>query len=739
MLSTWGSIIHRHRWLTLALTGLFLAASLFTLARGGALSSGDIHDLEATRAQHLVEEVLGHPAETTFVAVVRSESLDPGSEAHAAALSHALAPLRDDPRVLSVMSPDDAPTFLAPGLRNDKARSVLALITLKGDFKQALAAYPEVRSLLRSDALVITATGHLPFVSDLNRTLEHDLVRAELISLPLALLVLLIVFRSAVAAALPIGVGALSVVGGIAVVLGLSRHADLAEYTVNVCSLIGLGLAIDYSLFTVSRYREELAAGRSFPDALSRTMATAGRVVAFSGLAVGTGLAGLLFFQGSYLAAMGVGGIIVVALAVVFALTFLPALLAVLGPRIHAGKLPFLEVKPRTGAWHRLALAVMRRPLRVLIPTLAALLFMGAPFLHLRLAAADVRVLGSQVEARRGYEQLRADFPEQARMRVVVAVQFPTAPALTNARVGAIYDLSRRLAAIPHVSRIESLVDGDPSFEKEDYQALLVNPDSPFASLVAAAKKMTTSDRVVLLNAATDSPPDSEEARGIVRAIRAERQVGDGTLIVGGQIAKDLDATAYVRERAPRAVGFVVLATLVILYLLLDSVILPLKAVAMNFLSIAGAFGALVWIFQDGHLFVTEPRPLEPALPVLLFCVMFGLSMDYEVLMLSRIKEAYERTGDNTLAVAEGLEKSAGLITSAAAIMVVVFASFALARVVVIQAMGVGMALAVTIDATLVRVLLVPSTMRLLGHLNWWAPRMGGWRKPPPEIRYGSR
>jgi putative drug exporter of the RND superfamily len=738
MLNSWGSIIYRHRWLTLALTGLFLAASLITLWRGGALSSGDIHDLEATRAQHLVEEVLGHPAETTFVAVVRSEALEPRSEAYGVALKQALAPLRDDPRVLSVMSAEDAPTFLAPGLRNDAARSTLALITLKGDFKQALAAYPGVRARLRSDALAITATGHLPFVSDLNRTLERDLLRAELISLPLALLVLLVVFRSAVAAALPIGVGALAVAGGIAVVLGLSRHADLAEYTINVCSLIGLGLAIDYSLFTVSRYREELAGGRSFAEALSRTISTAGRVVAFSGLAVGTGLAGLLFFQGSYLAAMGVGGIIVVALAVVFALTFLPALLAVLGPRIHAGRLPFLQATPRAGAWRRLALAGMRRPLRGRVPTLAVLLFMGLPFLHLRLAAADVRVLGTEVEARRGYEQLRVDFPDQARMRVLVAVRFPTSPALTNARVGALYDLSRRIARLPHVSRIESLVDGDPSFEKDDYQALLVDPNSQFASILDAAKKLTVSDRVVLLNAVTDSPPDSEEARGVVRAIRAERQVGDGTLIVGGQIAKDLDATAYVRERAPRAVGFVVLATLVILYLLLDSVILPLKAVAMNFLSIAGSFGALVWTFQDGHLFVTEPRPLEPALPVLLFCVMFGLSMDYEVLMLSRIKEAYERTGDNTQAVAEGLEKSAGLITSAAAIMVVVFAAFALARVVVIQAMGAGMALAVTIDATLVRVLLVPSTMRLLGHLNWWAPRFGGWRKQPPAAATGG-
>jgi RND superfamily putative drug exporter len=221
----------------------------------------------------------------------------------------------------------------------------------------------------------------------------------------------------------------------------------------------------------------------------------------------------------------------------------------------------------------------------------------------------------------------------------------------------------------------------------------------------------------------TSRPSESEEARAIVRAARGDRRVGDGTLLVGGPIAEDLDTAAYMRERAPRAVAFVVAVTVVVLFLLLGSVVLPLKAVVMNFVSIAGSFGALVWIFQDGHLFVREPRPLDPSVPVLLFCVLFGLSMDYEVLMLSRIREAYEESGDNTRAVAEGLEKTAGIITSAAAIMVAVFVSFSFARVVLIQAVGVGMALAVAIDATLVRVLLVPSTMRLLGHVNWWAPR----------------
>jgi putative drug exporter of the RND superfamily len=229
-------------------------------------------------------------------------------------------------------------------------------------------------------------------------------------------------------------------------------------------------------------------------------------------------------------------------------------------------------------------------------------------------------------------------------------------------------------------------------------------------------------DDAIVLYALTDAPPESEEARGIVRSLRADRAVGAGTLLVGGATAIDVDTTHYMLSRVPRAVAVVVGATVLVVFLLLGSVVLPLKAVVMNCVSIAGSFGALVWVFQDGHLFIKEGRPVEPTLPILLFCVLFGLSMDYEVLMLSRMKESWEETGDNTHAVADGLEKTAGLITSAAAIMVAVFGAFALARVVLIKAVGLGMALAVAVDATLVRLLLVPATMRLFGHLNWWAP-----------------
>jgi putative drug exporter of the RND superfamily len=419
--------------------------------------------------------------------------------------------------------------------------------------------------------------------------------------------------------------------------------------------------------------------------------------------------------------AMGVGGSVVVALAVVFALTFLPALLAVLGPRIHALPLPISHLGPTRGFWHRAAMWVMKRPVVVLVPTLGVLSLVAAPLVRLELTSADVRVLGLDVEARQGYEILKRNFPEEGDNRVTMTVLFPASPALTRARVGALFDLSRRVAAIPHVTKVESIVSGG-WMGREDYQTILLDPPDLYRAQLDAGKRLTVGERAVILYALLDSAPETQASQDVIRKLRSDRVVEDGTLSVGGQTASDMDATAFVRERTPRAIVFVVSMTLVILFLLLGSVVLPIKAIVMNFVSVASSFGALVWVFQEGHLGIATPRPIDHALPVLLFCVLFGLSMDYEVLMLSRIKEAFETTRDNTIAVAEGLESTAGLITSAAAIMIVVFSAFALAKIVVIRAVGFGMAVAVGIDATLVRLLLVPATMRLFGKWNWWAP-----------------
>lgn len=749
MLERLGAFIYDHRRLTIVIAILYLVFAAALLVRGGHLGAARIAGLEADRATELADTVTGRREETTFAVAFRSDTLSPTDPRFVAAMAESLAPLRADPAVESITSPEDASTFLIERLRDEGSKTALALVTLSGSAEDALDRYPAVREKIRGGELSVVCTGTIPYLHDLADVLEHDLIRAELVSLPLALLVLLLVFRTAVAAALPVVVGGLAVLGGVSIVVALSRLMPIAQYTVNICSLIGFGVAIDYSLFLVSRYREELAAGRVERDALARSMGTAGRAIAFSGVAVGAGLAGLFFFEGSYLSVMGLGGSIVVTLAVVFALTLLPALLAALGPRIHWGKLPGVEATRAPGRfWSTTARWVMRRPALVLLPTLASLLLLAAPSVRMRLAAADATVLPTSAEARRGMDVLDSSFPALGSARVSVVARFPSEPVLTEARASALYDLSRRIAKIPGVAAVESIVDRPPSPyddeppSKEELLDSIVHPSELAAPLVEEAKKLTVKGAVTVLFVVLepDTAKSAAASERVVRALRSERGVADGELLVGGKAARDVDATEFLVSRAPRAAAFVVGVTFIVIIVLLRSIVLPLKAVLMNALSIGATFGAMVWVFQDGHLFVADGRPLEPTLPVLLFCVSFGLSMDYEVLMLARMKEGWERTGDNGAAVEEGLQNTAGLITSAAAIMVAVFGAFALARIVLLQATGTALAFAIALDATLVRALLVPATMRLFGRANWWAPAwLGRARSSPAAERGGPR
>jgi len=720
MLAAWGRVVVRHRGPVLAAAAATLALSAAGLARGGTLVSGSIGATESARAQHLAETALHQPGDTSFELLFRSPGLSFDDATFHGALERAVRRLEADPRVLSVRSPYTKPAPVGERFVAADRRSALAVVTLRGDERQAARAYAGVRAAVDAAPLEVLATGQPAFVHDLDAVLARDLARAELLSVPLALLVLVLAFGGLLAALLPLVVGGLAVVGGIAAVQALSHAVEMAQYTVNVVSLVGMGVAVDYSLFITARFREELAGGAATADAVSRAMATAGRAVAFSGLAVAAGLAGLLFFEDSYLRSMGVAGIVVVALAVAYALTLLPALLATLGPRLGSAK----ARRAVPGAWSRLTRRVMRRPVAVLVPTLALLLLAGAPFLRLRLAAVEVSILPPDTEARRGWDALRVSFPAETANAILGVVEFP-GEAFVPARVAALYDASRRVASLPGVVRVESVVDLTDRLDLDSYVYLASQaPEARPPELRQVLPSLANGNAALLRVITTGDAPGPDAVR-LVHELRRDPKVGDGHLIVGGRTASDLDAASYIRARTPRAVGFVVVVIAIALFAALGSVLLPLKALVMNALSISASFGTLVWIFQDGHLsglLGFTPRPLEPALPVLLFCLVFGLSMDYELLLLGRMREEYRRTKDNTAAVALGLERSAGLITSAAAIMVAVFAAFGAARVVVVQAMGIGLAVAVALDATVVRIVVVPATMRLFGKLNWWAP-----------------
>ena len=730
MFAWWGHFVYRFRWLMLAVSGLLLAASIVALFNGGTTKNSGGGNTESGRAVALMQSQLPqNGAGSSFVLVFGSQTMPVQDPAFKPAVLAALQPLQDDARVKSIETPFDVPAEQARAMTSTDGHHVYALVTLTDDYATARQYYTQLRAKVHSDQLQVLGTGNVAIASDFDKYLQADLQRAELVSFVVVLLLLAIVFGTLVSAALPLGVGGFAVVGGLAAVGLLARFTDVSTYATNIVTLIGLGVAIDYSLFMVSRFREELGAGRTPEQALIATMRTSGRAVAFSGITVAIGLSAMLFFQGSFLASMGFAGAMVVAIAVLYALTFLASLLAILGHRVNRLRLPLPRGTVGRGFWHGLAMRVMRRPLLVLLPIVGLLLLMASPFIQIKIANGDVGMLPPNAESRHGYDQLQ-QFPGQGSTFFSVVVHYSNGGPLTTDRIGGLYDLAQSIKQIPGVENVESLVSFDSSLSRSAYQALLSQPAAAQPARAQAIVRATTGSEIAVLSVVTKAGPESDASRAIVRSLRTMTPPAGSSVLVA---AFSIDFTDFILQRIPLAVAYVMIVTYLVLFLLTGSVVLPLKAVIMNILSIGASFGALVWIFQQGHLSSLlnfTAAPLDPSVPVLLFCIVFGLSMDYEVLLISRIQEEYRRTGDTTQAVADGLEKSGRLITGAAGIMVAVFLAFGLADVVLIKSIGLGLAIAVAIDATLVRALIVPAVMRLLGGANWWAPRpLARWHR----------
>jgi RND superfamily putative drug exporter len=732
----WGRFVYRFRWAVLVISALLLGVSIVGTLTGGMLAGNGGYgaDLAAGQAQKLIADEIHPKAKATgsqLTLIFGSATLNVTDIAYRSALESALAPLANDTRVTSVSTPYTVQAQVQSSYISRDQHEALVIVVLKDSGTVAQGYISAVLAEIHPGNLTMLATGGTLISQAFNKTLEGDLQRAEYLALPITLLMLVLIFASLIAASLPLGVGLLAIVGGVGGTLFLARFTDVSQYAINIITLIGLAVAIDYSLFVVNRFRDELAAGATREDAIAKSMSTAGRAITFSGITVAIGLSAMLFFQGTFLASMGAAGTIVVSIAVLYGLTFLPAVLGVLGPWVGRVRLPFLgRSKPAgTGAWHAMAVWVMKRPVVVIVPALALLVLAGTPFLQLRLANGDVDQLPPGNQTRQGYDTLVRDFPGQDQTNITVVVYYPSSSPLTEDHIGAIYDLSRRFAAMPNVLRVSSLVDLDPSLTKADYQRMYASPTSQLPAQMQQALAAGTGQHLTLLNILTNKQYTSDEARTIVNTVRAQ-QIPDGEVLATGGTAFDLDIVNFILQRTPVAVVSVIVITYAVLFLLTGSVVLPLKAVITNLFSISASFGAMVWIFQEGHLsglLGFTAQSIDPSIPVILFSIVFGMSMDYEVLLISRIQEEYKRTGDNQAGVALGLEKSGRLITGAAAIMVAVFLAFGMANIVIIKAIGIGLAVAIAIDATIVRILIVPSVMRILGRANWWAPRPLAW------------
>lgn len=730
----WGHFVYRRRRAVLGVSLAFFVLSMIGLVTGGQPINASNYDVESVRAANLEGAQLPSTTGSSFTLILTSSQLTFGQPAFESAVDEAVAPLQSDPRVSALATPYNTAAATVPLMVSTDKHSVLVQVGMKIDFAQARAQYGSIRGEVKPAGLSITATGDVPLAYDFDTYLASDLRRSEVVSLPLALILLVIVFCTGVAALLCLGVGVFAVLGGVGAALALAHVIDVSTYAVNVVTLVGLGIAIDYSLFIVTRFREELGSGHSVEESVATTMATAGRAIMFSGLTVAVGLSGLLFYTGTALVSMGVAGAIVVAISVLYACTLLPAMLAILGARINSIRVPVLQPKPfGEGAWHRLATWVMRRPWTVLIPTVAILLIAGSPFLDLQLANSDVTQLPTSAEARQGADLLQAQFPQVGQNTIAVVVYYQRGAPTSPANVASSYQLAQRLATLKGVTSVRSYVTVEPSLTLTAYQTLYAQPRSSLPSTVHSLLTDLTGKSIAVLDVANPYFVTSDQAHDLVRAIRAVDSIPGATVQVTGDSAFDIDLVNYMIDHTPLAIGFVLITTVIVLTMLLRSLVLPFKAVLMNALSLSAAFGALVWVFDQGHLsgfLGFTPGPLDPTIPVLLFCVVFGLSMDYEVFLLTRMQEAWIRTGDNRTAVADGLERSGRLVTGAAAIMACVFLAFALASVVTIKSIGIGMAVAVIVDATLVRALVVPAVMRLLGAANWWAPRWLRRREP---------
>ncbi|MFE7814159.1 MMPL family transporter [Streptomyces sp. NPDC057433] len=679
----------------LALLAALVLTVLAVLAGSGVadrMSSGGWEDpaAESTYATQAIEREFPDSQPNLLLLVDAGEASvdDPAVAAEAARLTERLAGEEGITGVGSYWQ------TRSPALRAEDGREALIAARITGDETTMGETLDRIAPLFRGEQGVVEVGvgGPVAVRHEMQTIIQEDLLRAELIALPVTLVLLVMVFGSAVAALLPLGIGIVAILGANAILRGLTEFTEVSVFAMNLTTALGLGLAIDYALFIVRRFREELSAGAEPLTAIGTTLRTAGRTVLFSALTVAVSLAAMLLFPQYFLQSFAYAGIAVVLLAAAAALILLPAALMVLGHRVDALDLRRLLRRKRPAkapgeegaAWGRMATLVMRRAPFFALGTTAVLVLLGLPFLGVKFGTADDRQLPSTAQSRVVQDHIREGFPGSPGGGLEVLAE----GRATEAQYAA---YKERVAGLPEVVRVEGpLVKGDAAYFTVLPKGEAV--DDPAQRLVGDLR-------------AVDAPFDTS---------------------VTGAAAVLVDSKDAIAERLPMAALFIVVVTLFLVFLLTGSVLIPVQAVLLNALSLTAMFGAMVWVFQDGHLSgllgFTSPGSIETTLPVIMFCVAFGLSMDYGVFLLSRIKEEHDLTGDHEQAVRHGLQRTGGLITAAAVILAVVMVAIGTSRVTNTKMLGLGIALAVLMDAMIIRSLLVPSVMRLTGRATWWAP-----------------
>ena len=696
------------RRLILVLTALFLVVAaglgsgVFDALKGGGF---DDPNSESTKAKDLLDERFsqGNPNVVLLFSPADGDVDSSAAEVAGVALTERLA---------STEGVAEAESYWTLGkvapLRSTDGDKALVFGFIRGDEDRVKDVAHELRGELayKDDTGTVEVGGMGPVYDQMSRTIQEDLAKAETIAFPVILVLLVFIFGGVVAASLPLLVGATAILGGFLSLYLIALVTDVSIFSINLTTAMGLGLAIDYSLFVVSRFREELRQGKGVDAAVVRTVETAGRTVAFSGLTVAVSLSALLVFPLYFLRSFAYAGVAVVMVAAVASVVSLPALLAALGHRVDSLQL-LKRRSPETGTgfWHRIALFVMRRPVGIAGAVIALLLVLGAPFLGVSFGTPDDRSLPPNAETRAVSDQLRSDFDSNESSAFGVVLD----GAVSNAQIDA---YATAVSAVSSVARVDaatgSYIDG----------ARVLGPGGP------ASDRFVVSGTGTWISVVPSVEPVSKSGERLTKELRSIS--APVPTLVGGNAAELVDSKSAMFGRMPLAGVIIALTTFVLLFLSFGSIVVPLKAIVLNLLSLTATFGAMVWVFQTGHgsgfLNFTATGTLDTTTPILMFCVAFGLSMDYEVFLLSRIKEEHDRTGDNTASVAMGLERTGRIVTAAAVLLAVTFLAMATSSITFIKLFGLGLALAVVMDATVVRAALVPAFMRLAGEANWWAP-----------------
>ncbi|HUR14056.1 MAG TPA: MMPL family transporter [Mycobacteriales bacterium] len=711
MLARLAPVLVARRRLVMVLAALFLVLA-GGLGGGVAkeLSAGGFVDpeQESERAAVALDDAFGAGA-SNFLLLVATPGGADRYDAAGKALTAQVAAEEGVADVMSYWTAGHEPTMTS---RNKD--SAVVLVRLLGDQDAQVDRAEELGKEYNGTVagLQVRTGGEFSVYAEVGPTIERDVVRAELIAFPVVTVLLILVFGSAIAAALPLLIGVISILGTFLALHVLNGMTDVSIYAVNLATSLGLGLGIDYALFLVSRFREEIRNGRPVPAAITETMRTAGRTVLFSALTVALSLGSLLVFPLYFLKSFAYAGISAVLFALFGALVVLPAVLAALGSKVDALDLRrplrwFLglgSTKPRVksideGAWHRIALTVMKRPIGVATAVIAILVLVGLPFRNASFSLPDDRVLPREARSQQVAQVLREDYPGREAQALPIVLSASTGTGGYAAALSRVDGVARVDAAEGRFVEGRKIAAGLSGFRTDSATRLSVVPDF-----------------------------DAYGAEGERLVQRVREVTAPAPALVSGQAAQLRDTKSALASALPLALGILLLPTFVLLFLFTGSVIVPAKAIVMNVLSLSATFGLMVWVFQEGHLasWVGDPiitGALDTTTPILMFCILFGLSMDYEVFLLSRIKEEWDATGDNTRAVAVGLERTGSLVTAAAGLLAMVFLAFVSSDIAFIKLLGLGTALAVLVDATLIRGALVPAFMRLMGDRNWWAPR----------------